>query len=73
MPLSDAQEERQMQVVSELLDLKKRYSTSSKMTQNELQDMSDTQKEQMAYALYNNELRVKKLDTLIEHILNKEE
>lgn len=73
MPLSDAQEERQMQVVSELLDLKKRYSTSSKMTQNELQDMSDTQKEQMAYALYNNELQVKKLDTLIEHILNKEE
>ena len=59
-------EDRQMEVIDELLTLKQRYSTGTEFPPMEGDEWSNTQKEQYAYALYTNQQAINTIDTLLE-------
>jgi hypothetical protein len=59
-------EDRQMEVIDELLRLKQLFDTGTKQPPMEGNEWSDTQKEQLAYSLYANQHATKTLDSLLE-------
>jgi len=57
-------------VVDELLKIKSTLNTGEELPDMSNNEMSDVQKEQIAQALYTNQLAVANIDTMLEVLVN---